>query len=167
MLRVITTLAIATLAHAAVADTGSADFVQGYYGSSAEVSGAAAACGLRDGRSYNAFLSENLFAANVTLDGLLPAAARLTLSAEPFQQIGGRCVVVASLSFEIPLQATEIEVAADVSKRSAIVAVFEEMERVPAVLYRRTAFTVADANAGDAAAKTLITNLANQVGAGR
>lgn len=165
MLRVLTTLALISVAHAAVADSGSASFVQGYYGSSVQVSGDAAACGLKDDKAYNELLAENLFAANVPLDGLLPAAAFLTLSAQPVPQEGGKCMVVASLSFQIPLKATEVEVAEASAKHDAIVAVFEDMETVPVVLYERTQYTIADAKSGDQAAQTLIMNLANEVGA--
>lgn len=167
MLRVLTTLALVAAAHAAAADSGAASFVQGFYGSSVQVSGDAAACGLKDDKSYNDLLAENLLAANVTLDGLLPAAAFLTLSAQPFPQDAGKCVVVASLSFQIPLKATEIEVAEAATKHDAIVAVFEAMETVPAVLYERTQYTIADAKSGDQAAQTLIMNLSNEIGAGQ
>jgi hypothetical protein len=126
-----------------------------------------AKCGLRDADSYSAYLAERLFEADVQLDVLLPASARLALSAEPFPQIGKRCVVMATLAFTIPLQAGEIQIEAAETRREAIVAVFEQMATVPVVLYESGEFTVSDDDAGDLAALHLIDELARQFGAAR
>ena len=146
---------------------GPASFVQGYNGISVAMSPDAAKCGLKDANSYNARLAERLFEADVPLDGLLPASARLALSASPFSQIGGKCVVIASLAFTIPMNASDIEVDEVVTNRAAIVSIFEQIGTVPIVLYENTEFVVSEADAGDQAALKLIDELAQRFGADR
>ena len=152
---------------AATAWAGPASLVQGYNGITVAMSSDVAKCGLKDADSYSAYLAERLFKANVQLDVLLPASALLALSAEPFPQIGKRCVVLATLAFTIPMQAEEIQIQAAETRRAAIVAVFEQMATVPVVLYESGEFTVAEANAGDLAALHLIDQLVDQFGAAR
>ncbi len=151
----------------ATAVAGPASLVQGYNGVTVAMSSDVAKCGLRDADSYSAYLAERLFKANVQLDVLLSASARLALSAEPFAQVGGKCVVMATLAFTIPLQEREIQVEAAENRREVIVGIFEQMETLPVVLYESGEFTVADANAGDLAALNLIDELARQFGAAR
>lgn len=151
----------------ATAVAGPASLVQGYNGVTVAMSSDVAKCGLRDADSYSAYLAERLFKANVQLDVLLSASARLALSAEPFAQVGGKCVVMATLAFTIPLQEREIQIEAAENRREVIVGIFEQMETLPVVLYESGEFTVADANAGDLAALNLIDELARQFGAAR
>ena len=152
---------------AATASAGPASLVQGYNGIAVAVSRDAAKCGLKDADSYSAYLAERLFEANVQLDVLLPASALLALSAEPFPQIGKRCVVLATLAFTIPMQAEEIQIEAAETRRAAIVAVFEQMDTLPVVLYESGQFTVWEAVAGDSTALLLIDQLVDQFGAAR
>jgi len=152
---------------AVAAWAGPAGLVQGYNGITVAMSSDVAKCGLRDADSYSSYLAERLFEANVQLDVLLPASARLALSAEPFAEIGGKCVVMATLAFTIPLQAGEIQIEAAETRREAIAAVFEQMATVPVVLYESGEFTVSDDDAGDLAALHLIDELARQFGAAR
>ena len=152
---------------AATAWAGPASLVQGYNGITVAMSSDVAKCGLKDADSYSAYLAERLFEANVQLDVLLPASALLALSAEPFPQIGKRCVVLATLAFTIPMQAEEIQIEAAETRRAAIVAVFEQMDTLPVVLYESGQFTVSEANAGDSTALLLIDQLVDQFGAAR
>jgi len=159
--------AVAVWLGATTAGAGPASLVQGYNGISVAMSSDVAKCGLRDADSYSAYLAERLFEADVQLDVLLPASARLALSAEPFPQIGKRCVVMATLAFTIPLQAAEIRIEAAENRREVLVGIFEQMDTLPVVLYESGEFTVADANAGDLAALKLIDQLADEFGAAR
>ena len=152
---------------AATAWAGPASLVQGYNGITVAMSSDVAKCGLKDADSYSAYLAERLFKANVQLDVLLPASALLALSAEPFPQIGKRCVVLATLAFTIPMQAEEIQIEAAETRRAAIVAVFEQMDTLPVVLYESGQFTVAEAEAGDLTPLLLIDQLVDQFGAAR
>lgn len=152
---------------AATVRAGPASMVQGYNGITVAMSSDVAKCGLKDADSYSAYLAERLFEANVELDVLLPASARLALSAEPFAQIEGKCVVMATLAFTIPLQTGEIQIEAAETRREAIVAVLEQMATVPVVLYESGEFTVSEVSAGDLAALHLIDELARQFGAAR
>jgi hypothetical protein len=152
---------------AATAWAGPAGLVQGYNGVTVAMSSDVAKCGLKDADSYSAYLAERLFEANVELDVLLPASARLALSAKPFAQIGGKCVVMATLAFTVPLQAGEIQIEAADKRRRVIAGMFEQMDTLPVVIYESGEFTVSEANAGDLAALNLIDQLARKFGAAR
>jgi len=167
LLSAVVMAAVAVWFGSATAGAGPAGLVQGYNGITVAMSSDVAKCGLRDADSYSSYLAERLFEANVQLDVLLPASALLALSAEPFPQIGKRCVVMATLAFTIPMQAEEIQIEAAETRRAAIAAVFEKMATVPVVLYESGQFTVAEAEAGDLAALHLIDELARQFGAAR
>jgi len=129
-----------------------ASLVQGCNGVTVAMSSDVAKCGLKDADSYSAYLAERLFEANAELDVLLPASARLALSAKPFAQIGGKCVVMATLAVTVPLQAGEIQIEAAENRREVIAGIFEQMDTLPVVIYESGEFTVSEANAGDLAA---------------
>ena len=73
-----------------------------------------------------------------------------------FAGLGGKCVVIGSLTFKVPLEVTDVEMVGVATKREAIVAAFEETEMLPVVLYNSAEVTTSEPNAGDAAATALI-----------
>jgi hypothetical protein len=158
MARTLTTLSLAVFG-VVVAHAAPASALQGYNSTSVELSSNSAACGLQDSDRYSAYLSESLSKVGVGADPDAPAMAELGLSAEPFEALGGTCVLVGTLAFTVPLTVDDVEVAEAATNREAIVAVFEEVETLPVVLYDAQEFTVIEGEAGDAAATALIDSL--------
>jgi hypothetical protein len=141
-------------AHAAPASA-----FEAYSTTSVELSSDAAACGLQDASRYGSYLADGLSKAGVGADPDAPVTAELGLSAEAFESLGGKCVLVGSLAFTVPLAVEDVEVAEAATHREAILAVFEEVETLPIVLYDSQEFTVIEGETGDAAATALIDSL--------
>lgn len=137
------------------------------YGSiDVQLSSEAASCALQGVDRYNAYLSETLATAGVDADDASPVAARLALSAAPFADLQGMCVVTGELAFTVPLDVSDVEVVAAADKHEAIVAVFEQMEVLPVVLADLDEFTVSEPTGGDAAATGLIDALVKRMTGG-
>lgn len=158
MARVLPTLGLVvfglTTAHAAPASA-----FDGYNSIDVYMSSDASKCGLQDAERYSSYLADSLVAAGVEPDASAPAMAQLGLSAAPFADLGGKCVVIGSLDFMVPLEVSDVEMVVAADKHEAIVAAFEQTEMLPVVLYDSREFTTSEANAGDGAATYLIDTL--------
>ena len=108
-------------AHAAPASS-----FQGYSAAIVKLESEAAECGLQNDERYSSYLTDRLTAAGAGPDTSAPAIAELGLSATLFAGLGGKCVVIGSLTFEVPLEVSDVEMVGVATKREAIVAAFEE-----------------------------------------
>ena len=138
-------------AHAAPASS-----FRGYSAAIVKLESEAAECGLQNDERYSSYLTDRLTAAGAGPDTSAAAIAELGLSATLFAGLGGKCVVIGSLTFEVPLEVSDVEMVGVATKREAIVAAFEETEMLPVVLYDSAEVTTSEPNAGDAAATALI-----------
>jgi hypothetical protein len=129
---------------------------EGYSAVSVKLENETAKCGLQNEERYSSYLTDRLMAAGVGPDTSAPAIAELGLSAVSFAGLGGKCIVIGSLAFEVPLEVSDVEMVGVATKREAIVAAFEETEMVPVVLYDSEEVTTSEPNAGDPAATALI-----------
>jgi hypothetical protein len=140
----------------ATAHVAPASSFEGYSGVIVDLASEAAACGLKDAGSYSSYLSDRMVAAGAGPDASSPAMAELGLSAVSFADLGGKCVVIGSLDFVVPLEESDVEVVAAATKHEAIVAAFEETEMLPVVLYDSLEVTTSEPNAGHDAATAVI-----------
>jgi hypothetical protein len=147
-------LAATVTVHAAPASS-----FEGYSGAVVDLKSGPATCGLQDADRYSSYLADRMVAAGAGPNTSTPVMAVLGLSAVSFAGMGGRCIVVGSLDFVVPLHVSDVEVVGTATKREVIVAAFEETEMLPVVLYDGEEVTTSESNAADAAATALIDTL--------
>jgi hypothetical protein len=139
----------------------------GYSGAIVNIPSEAAKCGIKDADAdrYSSYLADRMVAAGTGPDASSPAMAELGLSAVSFDDLGGKCVVIGSLAFVVPLEASDVEMVGVATKRELIVAAFEETEMLPVVLYDSLEVITSEPNAGDGAATALIDALVKKFAA--
>ena len=130
-------------AHAAPASS-----FEGYSATIVKLESEAAKCGLQNDERYSSYLTDRLTAAGAGPDTSAPAIAELGLSATLLAGLGGKCVVIGSLTFEVPLEVSDVEMVGAATKREAIVAAFEETEMLPVVLYDSAEVTASRTQCG-------------------
>ena len=154
---------IVTLFGAAAGTAMAAGHIAGYNGLTVVMSRDAGKCGLQPNTFYEGYLRERFVEIALPLDETLPAHARLALTAQPFSSIGNKCVVLATLTFYVPIEHDHVEIVEAVTNRELIVAVFEEIQVLPVVLYEDGELFVSEGTDAQATALRLVDDLASRL----
>ncbi len=127
-------LAIASNASKASA-AGDAGMVRAYNGITVTLSPQSENCSVRDEGAFRSQLKNSFGEIGLPPDANQPVHAHLVVTAQSVGSLDGKCLIAVSLAFNIPLKAESITVTKTVSHREAVVAVLDEIEEVPVLLY--------------------------------
>jgi hypothetical protein len=124
-------LAFASNASAA----GDVGMVRAYNGITVTLSPQSESCSVRDEEAFRSHLKSSFGEIGLPLDVDQPVHAHLVVTAQSVGSLDGKCLIAVSLAFNIPLKAESITVSEDVSHRKTVIAILEEIEEVPVLLF--------------------------------
>ena len=114
---------------------GDAGMVRAYNGITVTLSAQSENCSVRDEGAFRRQLENSFGEIGLPPDADQPVHAHLVVTAQSLGSLDGKCLIAVSLAFNIPLKAESITVSEAVSHRKAVVAVLEEIEEVPVLLF--------------------------------
>lgn len=124
-------IAFASTASAA----GDVGMVRAYNGITVTLSPQSESCSVRDEGAFRSRLENSFGEIGLPQDTNQPVHAHLVVTAQSLGSLDGKCLIAVSLAFNIPLKAESITVSEAVSHRKAVIAILEDIEEVPVLLF--------------------------------
>jgi len=114
---------------------GDVGMVRAYNGITVTLSPQSESCSVRDEEAFRSHLKNSFGEIGLPMDADQPVHAHLVVSAQSVGSLDGKCLIAVSLAFNIPLKAESITLSEAVSHRETIVAILEDIEEVPVLLF--------------------------------
>lgn len=114
---------------------GDAGMVRAYNGITVTLSPQSENCSVRDEGAFRSQLRNTFGEIGLPADTGQPVHAHLVVTAQSVSSLDGKCLIAVSLAFSIPLKAESIMVTKTVSHRETVIAILDEVEEVPVLLY--------------------------------
>jgi hypothetical protein len=121
----------------------SAGVITDYNGVTVVKSAGTDECGIRAEADFRDRLQKGLADKGVALDGAAAVHAQLTVDAKSFSALEGKCLIFVRLAFFVPVEAKFVEIDKAANNREAVVAVFEEIDEISAMIYEDNEFNAA------------------------
>jgi hypothetical protein len=114
---------------------GDVGMVRAYNGITVTLSPQSESCSVRDEEAFRSHLKNSFGEIGLPMDGDQPVHAHLVVTAQSVGSLDGKCLIAVSLAFNIPLKAESITLSDAVSHRKTVIAILEDIEEVPVLLF--------------------------------